>query len=260
MPKVSVIIPCYNLGKYLDEAVDSVLAQTFRDFEIIVVNDGSTDRATNELLDRYDRPTVRVIRTKNQGLARARNTGIAEARGEYILPLDADDTIGPRYLELAVARLNSNRNLGIVYCRGELFGDRNGPVAAPEFSRRIMLFSNLIFCSALFRKEDWRRVGGYNPEMVHGCEDWDFWLSVLELGRTVHRIPRVLFFYRVREASMNLAMAGDRRLAMFRRIVTNHPGLYRSWRAPLALIAFKTTRSTLYRLAKRWLAGLHQNQ
>ena len=95
MPKVSVIIPCYNQGACLEEAVDSVLAQTFQDFEILVVNDGSTDEATIRMLGKYERPKTRVIHTDNQGLAMARNNGIREARGAYILPLDADDKIGP---------------------------------------------------------------------------------------------------------------------------------------------------------------------
>lgn len=86
MPKVSVIIPCYNQGAYVDGAVESVLAQTFRDFEIIVVNDGSTDGATNRLLADYHRPQTRVLRTENRGVAMARNHGIGVATGEYILP------------------------------------------------------------------------------------------------------------------------------------------------------------------------------
>jgi glycosyltransferase involved in cell wall biosynthesis len=253
-PRVSVVIPCYNQGRWLDEAVDSVLAQTYRDFEVIVVNDGSTERTTNELLAHYQRPSVRVLQTENRGLAIARNTGIDAALGDYILPLDADDMIGPRYLEMAVALLDQDNNLGIVYCRGELFGLRRGPVAAPAFSRWVMLFSNLIFCTAMFRKEDWLRVGGYNSGMVHGCEDWDFWLSILELGRTVRRIPLVLFRYRVREESMNRAMDDERRMDMFRRIVTNHPDLYLGWRGLLASLAFRITRSRLYRLAKGLLA------
>jgi glycosyltransferase involved in cell wall biosynthesis len=102
MPKISVIIPCFNQGPYLDEAVDSVLAQTFQDFEILVVDDGSTDAETIKILRDFARPKTRIIRTENQGLSAARNNGIREAMGEYILPLDADDKIGPGYLEDAV--------------------------------------------------------------------------------------------------------------------------------------------------------------
>ncbi len=98
LPKVSVIIPCYNQGAYVKESVDSVLAQTFQDFEILIVDDGSTDAETVGILKDNAWPKTRVIRTENQGLAAARNNGIQEARGVYILPLDADDRIGPDYL------------------------------------------------------------------------------------------------------------------------------------------------------------------
>jgi glycosyltransferase involved in cell wall biosynthesis len=252
MPKVSVVIPCYNQGIYLDEAADSVLSQTYGDFEIIIVNDGSTDDFTNQLLADYRKPRTRVLQTRNQGLARARNSGIAEARGEFILPLDADDKIGPGYLEQGVALLERQPSVGIVYCRGRLFGDRTGDIAAPQFSRMGMLVSNLIFCSALFRKSDWERVGGYNPEMIHGCEDWDFWLSLLELGLTAERLPEVFFYYRVRESSMNQAMNKDKRLEMFRRIVVNHPRLYRGWHGLFAKLGFRLTQSRCYRLIKEF--------
>jgi len=250
MPKVSVIIPCYNQGIYLDEAVDSVLNQTYEDFEIIIVNDGSTDEFTNRLLADYRKPHTRILQTRNQGLATARNTGITEARGEFILPLDADDKIGPGYLGKAVAILERQPNVGIVYCRGELFGDRTGDIAAPQFSRIGMLISNLIFCSALFRKSEWEQVGGYNPNMIHGCEDWDFWLSLLELGLSAERLPEVYFYYRVRESSMNQAMDKDKRLEMFRRIVVNHPRLYRGWHGLFVKLCFRLTQSRCYRLIK----------
>jgi len=252
MPKVSVVIPCYNQGIYLDEAVDSVLSQTYEDFEIIIVNDGSTDDFTNSLLAGYRKPRTRALQTRNQGLARARNSGIAEARGEFILPLDADDKIGPGYLEQGVALLERQPSVGIVYCRGELFGERTGEIAAPAFSRMGMLVSNLIFCSALFRKSDWERAGGYNPEMIHGCEDWDFWLSLLELGLTAERLPEVFFYYRVRESSMNQIMDKNKRREMFWRIVANHPQLYHGWRGLLGMLGFRLTQSRYYRFIKEF--------
>ena len=103
MPSVSVVIPCFNQGHFVDEAVDSVLAQSFDDFEIIIVNDGSTDGHTDRLPEDYPRERARVL-TTNQGLAAARNNGIAAAQGTYILPLDADDRILPGYLEKSVRR------------------------------------------------------------------------------------------------------------------------------------------------------------
>lgn len=251
MPKVSVIIPCYNQGAWVDEAVASVLAQTFRDFEIIVVNDGSTDEATNRLLLEYERPQTRVIRTANQGVAMARNTAIREAKGVYILPLDADDRIAPTYLEKGVAILDRDQEVGIVYSLGELFGSREGHWAVPDFSVRGILLTNLIFCSALYRKSDWERVGGYNPNMRSGSEDWDFWLSLVELGRGVTRIPEVLFYYRITAGSRERSMDRGRRVDMHLQLMRNHPQLFIENARPILEFYYRLTASFPYRLLKR---------
>ena len=149
MPKVSVVIPCYNYGEYIDEAVDSVLAQTYDDFEIIIVNDGSTDAYTNKLLDGYDRPKTRVIVTTNNGVATARNIGISAASGQYILPVDPDDRIGNTYLEKAVKILDEHQELGMVYSHVEFFGARKGKLALKPYQLDNILVGNVI-CSAAF--------------------------------------------------------------------------------------------------------------
>jgi glycosyltransferase involved in cell wall biosynthesis len=112
VPQVSVIIPCYNQGRYLDDAITSVLVQTYQNFEILIVDDGSTEPETIEILQDYQQPKTRIIRTENQGVATARNLGIAQAQGTYILPLDADDKIADSYLEKAVTLLEGNEQLG----------------------------------------------------------------------------------------------------------------------------------------------------
>jgi glycosyltransferase involved in cell wall biosynthesis len=251
MPKVSVIIPCYNQGAFLNDAVESVLAQTFRDFEIIIVNDGSTDELTNRLLSDYRKPITRVIHTSNQGLAMARNNGISEATGEYILPLDADDKIDPTYLEKAVQIIEAHPEVGIVYCKAETFGAVAGPWLAAEYSLRGMLLGNLIFCSALYRKEDWQAVGGYKPNMAHGWEDWDLWLSIIELGKVVHRIPEVLFYYHVKEVSMAKSMDAAKRADMHMQVIRNHKDLYIENARPLIELYYRMTGSNLFRLLKR---------
>lgn len=251
MVRVSVVIPCYNQGSYLEEAVDSVLNQTCQDFEILVVNDGSTDVVTTELLADFHRPKTRILHTVNQGVASARNTGIEEAVGEYILPLDADDTIGPGYLEKAVAVLDGNPDIGIVYCLGELFGAEKRIISAPEFSVRRMLFSNLIFASAFFRKVDWQAVGGYNSNMRYGCEDWDFWLSLLEIDRKAYRIPEVLFRYRIKGNSRNTSMTRELHMEMHLQLMKNHPGLFVDHTRPLLRLYYRFTGSWMYKLAKR---------
>jgi glycosyltransferase involved in cell wall biosynthesis len=226
MPKVSVIIPCFNLGKYIQEALDSILIQTFQDFEIIVVNDGSTDSETNLILDNLDNSAIKLIKTDNQGLANARNTGIAEAMGDYILPLDADDKIDPTYLEKAVKILGENQNIGIVYCQAEFFGEENSKWDLPEFQLSKILIDNMIFASSFFRRADWKLVGGYKSTMIYGWEDYDFWLSIIELKREVYRIQEYLFYYRQRTDSMARVMTRKQFFYSYKEIVKNHKDLY----------------------------------
>lgn len=226
MPKVSVVIPCYNHGRYLDEAIDSVLAQTFDDFEIVVVDDGSTDAFTIDLLKGYHREKTRVLRTVNMGLAAARNNGISAAVGEYILPLDADDRIEPTYLEQAVAVLDGDHQVAIVYCRARLFGAVESEWLLPEYTLERMLLDNVIFCSAVFRRSDWTAIGGYDPGMVYGWEDYDFWLGIIERGGQVVRIPEILFCYRVASDSMVRSREKWQKVEMFRRIFRRHQQLF----------------------------------
>jgi len=228
MPKVSVIIPCYNHGAYLDEAVQSVLDQTFQDYEITIVNDGSTDQDTIKILKNFNRPKTQVIHTDNQGLPSARNNGIKISKGSYILPLDADDKIGKTYLEDAVQILDTQPDIGIVFCEAEFFGDRIGKWELPDYSLQDILALNMIFCCAMFRRIDWEEVGGYNPNMIYGNEDWDFWLSLLALDRKVHKIEKVLFFYRFNENSMiqNLGRNRKKQIKMLSQGYLNHKPFY----------------------------------
>lgn len=226
MPKVSVIIPCYNQGQYLDEAVDSVLNQTFQDFEIIIVNDGSTDEFTQNLLKEYNRPKTKVIHTSNQGLPSARNNGIREAQGEYILPLDADDKIGETYLEKAVKILDEDQDIGIVYCEAEFFGAISGKWNLKKYKFPDILFQNVIFCSAFFRRNNWEDLGGYKTNMKYGWEDFDFWLSIIELGKKVFQIPEVLFFYRQKDLSMVKLIDNQIEIYLYEQLFNNHFNLY----------------------------------
>lgn len=227
MPLVSVIIPCFNQGLVINEAVASIRRQSFADLEIIIINDGSTDSYTNELLAGYGREEhVRVITTENRGLAAARNRGIREAIGKYILPLDSDDKIGQGYVEKAVTVLEQNPDVGIVYCRATLFGAVETDWDLPEYSLQQMLIDNIIFCSAFFRREDWLSVGGYDEGMVYGWEDYSFWLSLIEQGRKVHQIPEKLFSYRVASNSMVRTKEKWQKIEMFKRIYLQHQTIF----------------------------------
>lgn len=250
MPAVSVIIPCYNQGKFLHEAIESVRSQTFEDLEIIIVDDGSDDQQTAKVCEALEGPGIRVVRTSNQGLAAARNNGIAEAKGQYILPLDADDKIAPDYLSEAVEVLESDNQIGIVYCRAGLFGAVEGDWSLPEFSLEEMLKDNIIFCTALFRKEDWMITGGYDPGMVHGWEDYEFWLSLIGRGRKVRRLEGKYFFYRVSPDSMVRSKEKAQKIEMFKRIFQRHQKLFSDhievWLEPLLDLREQYLTSRLY--------------
>jgi len=250
MVKISVVIPCYNLGKYLDEAVQSVLDQSCGDFEVIIVDDGSTDAFTVAMLENYSKPHTRVIRTGNAGVSAARNRGISEARGKYILPLDADDLIGREYLALAAEILDGDDNIGIVYCLADFMGKKSGRFALPDYSLDQMLLNNVIFCSGFFRKTDWETVGGYKSNMTKGLEDWDFWLSLLALKREVHRIDKVLFFYRIIAGSRTKQMSLQEEIAMHTQMYLNHQSLYSDNIGAIFQELYQIKHSKAYRIAR----------
>jgi len=256
MALVSIIIPCFNQGQYLADSIGSVLTSDHDELEIIVVDDGSTDPATIVLLEQLNYPETRLMRQENRGLAGARNSGIAAAQGRYILALDADDRIGPHYISQAVAALESSPNLGIVYCRAEKFGEETGPWKLAPFSRWRMALGNVIFCSAVYRRVDWQAVGGYDETLRRGWEDWDFWLSLLELGRSVHCLPLIGFYYRKQPSSMAAGMGYELKARLHYRMLDQHRdffGWYGTLLAPLLLPYYLLADSGIYRSIKQWM-------
>lgn len=202
-PLFSIIIPCYNQGEYLAETLDSVLAQTFCDFECIIINDGSTDNS-EEIIDYYCQKDERIkkLSQHNQGLSQSRNNGIIKAKGSYILPLDGDDKIGYQYLELAKNVFENSPQTKLVYCKAEFFGTQNEYWELPKYKYETLLFVNCIFCSAIFKKEDYLQTEGYDPNMRYGYEDWEFWLQLLNKEDKVVQIDSINFFYRRKDTSM----------------------------------------------------------
>jgi glycosyltransferase involved in cell wall biosynthesis len=225
---VSVIIPCYNMCEYVLETIESVLLQTYQDFEIIIVNDGSTD-ATQEILESIANPKIKIIHTINQGLANARNTGISNSSGKYILPLDADDRISNRYLELACAAFQSNPNLNLVYGRAEYFGDQKEEWNLEKFDLKKLLMYNQIYASAIFKREDYNKTKGYDSQMKFGWEDWEFWISLLgsHADPQVHFITQeIVFYYRVRNNSMIRVLPKNQKDYLLQVIYCKHAPLY----------------------------------
>lgn len=226
-PQVSVIIPCYNYARLLPEAVESVLHQTFQDFEIIIVNDGSTDdtaEVAQKLMREHSaKHRIRLVDQANSGQpAAARNAGIKLAIGQYILPLDADDKIAATFLEKTVKVLSTEPGTDVVYTHIKHFGSIDTVYATGAFDRAVMARDNVIPYCSLYRRKVWEKAGGYK---LMGYEDWDFWLTLLELGCKGKQIPEPLFCYRKHGSGM-LNQDNAKREKLVATMVLNHPGLY----------------------------------
>lgn len=219
----SVVIPCYNHAAFLRQTVESVLQSTYPNVEILIVDDGSKDDSgsvARELEQQY--PAVRYIHQSNSGPSRARNNGIRQARGTYILPLDADDLISPDYIAKAVTVLQNNPDVKVVYCEAEKFGEKTGPWKLKPFSLGLLAHNNMIFVSGIYRKADWEACGGYSEDMVWGREDWEFWISMLKDGGKVVKLPIVGFYYRIRSNSRRKGMTDERKRKIIHYLNTKH--------------------------------------
>jgi glycosyltransferase involved in cell wall biosynthesis len=227
-PKVSVIIPCFNMGQYLDAAVDSVFAQTMQNFEIVIVDDGSTDPATVQLLSNYQRPNARVLVTKHQGLAAARNHAIEHATGEYLCALDSDDKLHPAYFERATSLLDGDPALTFVSSWVQMFGTSDALWKQNFCDLPTLLAECTVMTAALVRANAVRSVGGYDTQMRdQGDEDWDLWISLVERGYRGTIIPEVLFYYRRRPGSMcEVCTTGETHLRLVQYIMEKHKENY----------------------------------
>lgn len=182
MPNVSIIIPMYNAEKYIKEAIDSVLKQTYKDFEIIVIDDGSTDNTKSKLLDYGSQ--IKYIYQENAGPAVARNRGIKEAKGEYIAFLDADDIWMPEKLERQIRKLKNNSEFGVIHTdRLRLEPDGsvkpNEKIVPEGFIFEELLRNNFIICSSvLVKKECFNEVGLFDEDRKNRAEDYDMWLRI----------------------------------------------------------------------------------
>lgn len=183
MPEVSVVIPTYNSARYVIEAVNSVLAQTYQDFEVLVIDDGSTDE-TEAVMRRYQAP-VRYIRQPNGGVAVARNRGITESRGRYVAFLDADDTWLPHKLERQLAALQGQPNYRACYAAFAVVDASLNPLGISRSQRQasaledLLLRGNIIgsICTVLCERALFELVGGFDPALSQ-CADWDMWVRL----------------------------------------------------------------------------------
>jgi hypothetical protein len=251
-PRVSIIVPCHNGGRFLDWLLASLRTQTIRDFEIIIVNNGSTESATLETLNRLDQ-VARVVHQENRYLPGARNRGFLEARAALVLPLDCDDTLEPSYLAETVPLLeNAPPDVGFVFTHMRL-GNTLAGVLPHHFNRFDHLFLNQLPYCMLVRKSAWEAVGGYDETMRDGSEDWEFSIRLSEGGFRGIELPKPLFVYSVRPDGMLLSHATRMHGTIWRHIRSRHRDLYR----PAALVRlWRTTRGQPSRVSAATAIGL----
>ncbi len=208
-PLVSIVTPVYNAAAFLEETLQSILASSYPNLEVILMDDGSGDNSVLIAQDWAEKDArIKVFMQRNAGPAAARNNAIKHAKGKYILPIDADDLLHPNYIEQAVEVLENNSNVKVVGCNVEMFGDRTGMCKYPPYSLSLLARKNMIPISAMYRKEDWERVGGYCEDII-AREDWEFWIAMLKDGGDYIILPITGLKYRIRANSKRLS---DRKL------------------------------------------------
>ncbi len=220
--KVSIIIPCYNFGNYIEEAIESAVCQTYKNIEIICVNDASKDNSAEiiqKLADKYENVIFYNFK-ENQGVVKVRNFAIEKSSGEYILPLDGDDILEPTCVEKAVEILDNRPDIGIVYGEVRIFGVKNKIWDLPKYNREHP-YEICIPNTSLFRKEDFIKAGRYKENMKDGAEDSDLWLSIIELGLNPYQISEISYNYRRLEDSRSVQQIGPK-TGWMNEIIRNH--------------------------------------
>src|SRR3954465_6449590 len=227
-PRISVLMPCFNHGAFIGEAIESVLAQTLQDFEIVVVDDGSTDAVTAQTLSQLRTARTTVLTTKNRGLPAARNHAARHASGEFFCALDADDKLVATWFEKAIGVFDERPEIAFVSHWLDTFGDEHWTWKPERCDLPSLLARNAVNGAALVRRNAFEAVGGYDEWGREGCEDWDFWLRLVERGFGGAIIPEVLFHYRRRADSMSREMLDQQR---YRRpletLIAKHEEAYR---------------------------------
>jgi len=220
---VSVIVPCFLYAHYLPECIESLKNQTYPIHEIIVVSDGSPDN-TVEVCKELG---VRCIEKENGGLSSARNTGIKESTGDYIMCLDADDKLVPGAIEEHIKLITDD--MTIAQCALMEFGDRYVVnIPNPNTSLRRIMQSNTIYCNAMYPKKAWVDVGGYDESeiMRAGYEDWEYWIRCLKAGYHVNTSDFIALRYRCHSGQMTEATAYPQRQKLYKYIYEKHKDLY----------------------------------
>lgn len=223
---ISIIIPCFNDAEFVEQSIDSALIQTYRNKEVIVVDDGS-DAETKLVLKRMEPKIKKLITQENKGQSTARNIGIKEAKGDYILVLDSDDFFEPTFCEKAMKCFSNDKRVKLVTCYANLlFENRASYIYEPQGgSLTNFLTSNGALGSAIFKKEDWESCGGYDETMTKGIEDWEFYIRLLQNSGFAEVIKEPLYNYRKR-IDTTTGKANSVKYILFKDIYIKHKDLY----------------------------------
>ncbi|MEJ5265596.1 MAG: glycosyltransferase family A protein [Bacteroidales bacterium] len=223
---VSVIIPCYNQGIYLYEALDSVYKQTYQHIEIIVVNDGSTDEKTLEILSSLsNESSIKLLNIQKSNPSVARNFGISKCSGNFFLPLDADDRLHPSFIERTLEILKTSDTIAGVSSWAMQFGAKSGIKTLEGGGIENFLRYNNCTVTALLKKSIWEEIGGYDENMREGFEDWEFYINLTKRGYKIVIIPEPLFYYRIKTKSRN-TVALVKRPEIYRYIINKHRDVF----------------------------------
>jgi len=251
--KVNIVIPLYNQEQYIKQCLQSAMAQTYANFDITVVNDGSTDHSgvvVQEVIDEWNvnerekfvtningawdfDGKLKVISRENRGLSESRNEGIRAGDGEFILPLDSDDWIDPRYLELTVPKM-SDPQVGIVSTDMQYEGLLHSRIPPKGLTLVHEMNSNDLPVCSLIRRTAFEQTKGYETIFIEvagsskvlGYEDWNMWIDILKRGWKVAVVNEPLFHYRVKPVSM-ITQATKLHAGLVRLIHLLHPDLWR---------------------------------
>lgn len=209
-PRVSILMPIYNTGPYLREAMDSMLSQTFTDFELIVLDDYSPDNA-EEILDTFDDPRiVRYKGEKNVGLSNVLNIGIDMARGKYIARMDSDDISLPNRLQVQVDYLEQHPEVDLVSVGMQLFGSKEEVWIREQNPEKVkinaLFHSPVLHASSVWRKESFEKHSLHFEQEMVPAEDYDLWVRALLKGLKLVNLPDVLYKYRIHDAQATLQM------------------------------------------------------
>ena len=227
---LSVVIPYYNLGRTLPETIESIKQSTYKKYEIIIVNDGSSDEESVEVLKNYENDSqIRIINIENQGLANARNVGAEAAKGEFVAFIDADDKIDKTFYQKSINILHQYTNVSYVYSWVKYF--EGSEAVWPTFNIHIpyLLCANMLAAYAVIRKNDFLNFGKNRIKMEYGMEDYDGWVSLAEHGCLGVSIPELLNLYRVRKDSMSRAFNKKMRIYLYQVSRDGHEKIFEKY-------------------------------